>query len=302
MRIRIDIGGTKLHAAAFDRGGELHLRCRIPTPRGDYAATFDAIAHLVEPIESELGRRCTPGFGIPGNISAASGLIKNAYISPFNRRPLDRNLAARFDRPIRLINDTNCFALSEARGGAAAGAKIIFDAILGTGCGRGIVLRGKPLTDTAAVSGELGDNPLPWPEDEEIPGLLCDYGKHGRIETLISRTGLSRQNATSPSEQFSAEKIVARAEKGDILSISRMERNESRLDRACAAIINVIDPDIIVLGVGMSHVTRLYQIIPAQWSYWLFSGRVITKLRLPWFGDSSGGGGAAWLWPEGVAL
>ena len=169
----------------------MHLRCRIPTPRGDYAATVDAIAHLVEPIESELGQRCTLVFGIPGNISAASGLIKNAYSSPFKRRPLDRNLAARFDRPVRLMNDTNIFALSEARGGAAAGAKIVFDAILGTGTGCGIVVRGELLTDTAAVSGELGDNPLPWPEDEEIPGLLCDYGKHGCIETFISGTGLS---------------------------------------------------------------------------------------------------------------
>tara|TARA_Y100001933_G_scaffold259267_1_gene308751 strand:- start:85 stop:666 length:582 start_codon:yes stop_codon:yes gene_type:complete len=193
MRIRIDIGGTKLEAAAFDRGGELRLRCRIPTPCGDYAATVDAIAHLVEPIESELCQRCTLGFGIPGNISAASGLTKNAYSSPFNHHPHDRNMAARFDLPIRLMNDTNCFALIETRGGAAAGAKIVFDAILSTDCRSGIV-------------------------------------------------------------------------------------------------------------VGMSHVTRLYQIIPAQWSYRLFSDRVITKLRLPWFGDSSAVCGAAWLWPEGVAL
>ena len=162
MRIRIDIGGTKLESAAFDWDGKLHLRCRISTPRGNYAATVDAIARLVEPIESELGQRCTLGSGIPGNISAASGLTKNAYSSPLNRRPLDRNMAARFNRPVALMNDTNCFALSGARVGVAAGAKIVFDTILGTsiGCGSGIVLRGELLTDTAAVSGEFGDIPF----------------------------------------------------------------------------------------------------------------------------------------------
>ena len=302
MRIRIDIGGTKLEAAAFDRGDKLRLRCRIPTPCGDYAATVDAIAHLVEPIESELCQRCTLGFGIPGNISDASGLIKNAYSSPFNHHPLDRNMAARFDRPVRLVNDTNCFALPEARGGAAAGAKIIFDAILGTGSGSGIVVRGELLTDTAAVSGELGDNPLPWPEGEEIPALLCDYGKHGCIETFISGTGLSRQNAISIGEQFSAEKIMARTEKSDTLSISSMGRYESCVARAFAPIINVIDPDFIVLGGGTANVTRLYENIKAKWSDLVFSTGVTTKLRLPWFGDSSGVCGAAWLWPEGVAL
>ena len=302
MRISIDIGGRKLEAAAFDRDGELHLRCRIPTPRGDYAATVDAIAHLVEPIESELGQRCTLGLGIPGNISAASGLIKNAYSSPFNRRPLDRNLAARFDRPVRLMNDANCLALSEARGGVAAGAKTVFDKVLSTRCGSGIVVHGELLTDTAAVSGELDDNPLPWPEDEETPGLLCCYGKHGCIETFISGNGLYHQQATYVGEQLGAKEIVARSEKGDILSISSMEHCESRLARAFAANINVIDSDIIVLGEGISNYSRLYNTPPPQWPNWVLSDRVTTKSRLPWIGDSSRVRGAACLWPEGVAL
>ena len=302
MRIRIDIGGTKLEAAAFDRDGEFHLRRRIPTPRGDYATTVGAIAHLVELIELELGRQCTLGFAIPGTISPATGLIKNAYNSPFNRHPLDRNMAARFDRPVRLMNYTNYFPLSESHGGAAAVAEIVFGAILGTGCGSGIVVRGELLNYTNGVSGESRDNPLPWPEDKEIPGLLCDYGKHGCIEIFISGSGLSRQHATSIGEQFSAEEIVARAEKGDTLSISSMERYESRVARAFAPIINVIDPDFIVLGGGMSNVTRLYANIPAQWSDLAFSDRVTTQLRPPRFGDLNGVRGAACLWPEGIAL
>ncbi len=268
MRIGIDIGGTKLEAAALDGDGGLHLRRRVPTPRGDYAATVEAIAELVESIESELGRRCTLSFGIPGTISPATGLIKNAYNSPFNGHPLGRDLATRFNRPVRQMNDANCFALSEAHGGAAAGAEIVFGAILGTGCGSGIVVRGELLTGANAVSGEWGHNPLPWPKDNEIPGLRCDCGKHGCIETFISVTGLSRQHTASTSEQLSAEEIVA--------------------------------PDVIVLGGGMSNVARLYENIPAQWSDWVFSNRVTTQLRPPRLGDSSGVRGAAWLWPEGV--
>lgn len=300
MRIGIDIGGTKLEAAALDRDGELHLRRRTPTPRGDYDATLEAIATLVGSIESELGRRCTLGFGIPGTISPATGLIKNAYNSPFNGRPLDQDLATRFGRPVRLMNDANCFALSEAHGGAAADAEIVFGAILGTGCGSGIVVRGELLTGANAVSGEWGHNPLPWPEDEEVPGLLCDCGKNGCIETFISGTGLARQHAATAGERRSAQEIVARAEDGDAPSLRSVERYESQLSRALAAIINVIDPNVIVLGGGMSNVARLYKNIPAQWLKWVFSDSVTTQLRPPRFGDSSGVRGAAWLWPEGV--
>ena len=300
MRIGVDIGGTKLEAAAIDGEGTLHLRRRVTTPRKDYDATIEAIAELVNTIEAELGHRCSLGFGIPGTISQATGLVKNAYNSPFNGRDLHHDLAERFGRPIRLMNDANCFSISETKGGAAAGAEIVFGAILGTGCGSGIVAHGQLLVGPNSICGEWGHNSIPWPEADEWPGLKCDCGKRGCIETFISGTGLSRQHAIDTGEELQAQEIVARAEAGQVASNYSLERYESRLARALASIINILDPNVIVLGGGMSNVSRLFENVPKLWSDWVFSDTFTTELRAPKFGDSSGVRGAAWLWPESV--
>ena len=299
MRIGIDIGGTKLESAAIDAQGNVRVRRRVATPKGDYAGTIDAIFDLVSSIEKEIGGAHSLGFGIPGTISPATGLVKNAYNSPFNGRPLDRDLASRFDRPVRLMNDANCFSLSEAKDGAGEGCRIVFGAILGTGCGSGITVDGELLTGANAISGEWGHNPLPWPKKDELPGLECDCGKLGCIETYLSGTGLERQHAALINNRITAEEIVSLADAGNAQAECSLALFEDRLARALATIINVIDPDAIVLGGGLSNVTRLYENVPKIWSQWVFSDGVDTQLLPPKFGDSSGVRGAAWLWPEG---
>lgn len=301
MRIGVDVGGTKLEVAAIRPDGSIARRQRCATPARNYAAAIEAIAGLVEAVEAEVGGGHPVGFGIPGAISPANGLVKNAYNAPFNGHPLDRDLAARLGRPVRLMNDANCFALSEARDGAAAGARVVFGAILGTGCGGGIVVGGELLVGPNAVAGEWGHNPLPWPEDAERPGLACDCGRHGCIETFISGRGLSRHHAAATGDRLAAHEIVARAEAGDPGAEASLARYEDRLARALASVVNLLDPDVIVLGGGMSNVARLYRTVPALWGRWVFSDRVDTPLRPPKYGDSSGVRGAAWLWPESAA-
>ena len=296
MRIGVDIGGTKLEAAAMNAGGELLLRRRTATPRGNYEAVVEAIAELVRSVEAELDQECSLGFGIPGTISPATGLVKNAFNSPFNGHPLDKDLAARFGRPVKLMNDANCFALSEARDGAGAGHAVVFGAILGTGCGSGIVIDGNVLGGRNAVAGEWGHNPLPWADGTDRPGLPCDCGKIGCIETYISGTGLTRQHAEQTEQTLPAVQIVENAQNGCTAALRSLARYEDQLARALASIINVIDPDVIVLGGGMSNVERLYANVPALWANWVFSDRVDTPLRPPLYGDSSGVRGAAWLW------
>lgn len=299
MRIGIDIGGTKLESAAIDAQGNVRVRRRVATPKGDYVGTIDAIFDLVTSIEQEIGGAHPLGFGIPGTISPATGLVKNAYNSPFNGHPLDRDLASRFDRPVRLMNDANCFALSEANDGAGAGCRIVFGAILGTGCGSGITVNRELLIGANAISGEWGHNPLPWPKKDELPGLECDCGKLGCIETYISGTGLERQHAALTKNRMTAEEIVSLADAGIAQAECSLALYEDRLARALASIINVIDPDAIVLGGGLSNVSRLYKNVPQIWSQWVFSDAVDTQLLPPKFGDSSGVRGAAWLWPDG---
>jgi fructokinase len=295
VRIGIDLGGTKIEGVALDRAGAIAARRRIPTPQGDYEGTIRAIAELVQHLEHETGTRGSVGLGTPGILSKATGLVKNANSTCLNGQPLDRDLEAALDRPVRIENDANCFALSEASDGAAAGRGTVFGVILGTGTGGGIVLNGRVLRGRNAVGGEWGHNPLPWPEASEQPGALCYCGLRGCIETWLSGSGLARDYA--PADTSDAVEVVTRAKSGDPAAVSCLDRYVHRLARSLATIINVLDPDAIVLGGGLSGIERLYTDVPLQWSRFVFSDRVETELLPPRFGDTSGVRGAAWLWP-----
>lgn len=297
MRIGIDLGGTKIEAIVLDGDGRERARLRVPTPAGDYAATVAAIAELVTELEAETGRGASVGIGMPGALSPASGLVKNANSTWLNGRPLDRDLEDALGRPIRLENDANCFAVSEAADGAAAGAAVVFGVILGTGVGGGIVIDGRPLKGRNAIAGEWGHNPLPWPEDDERPGPACYCGLAGCIETFLSGPGLARDFAAATGETATAADIAKRAAAGEAAAEAALARYERRLARALASIINVLDPDAIVLGGGLSNLARLYDNVPRLWGRWVFSDRVDTPLRRNRHGDSSGVRGAAWLWP-----
>ncbi len=297
MRIGVDLGGTKIEAIALDTDGTELLRRRVPTPRGDYDATIRAIVALVDAFEQQLGRRGSIGIGIPGTISPSTALVKNANSVWLNRRPLSKDLTDALRRPVRLANDANCFALSEATDGAAAGAGVVFGVIIGTGTGGGIVVHGRVLTGPNAVAGEWGHNPLPWPSPEELPGPPCYCGKKGCVETFLSGPGLARDYRGADSDAADAEEIVARALRGDRAAESALDRYEHRMARALASLINVLDPDVIVLGGGMSKIERLYERVPRIWSRFVFSDEVATALVRARHGDSSGVRGAAWLWP-----
>lgn len=297
MRIGVDIGGTKIEAAAIAADGAIVVCKRIPTPATDYAAAIEAIAGVVESIESEIGARCTVGLGIPGTVSPATGLIKNAPNSPFNGYPMDRDLERRLARPLRLMNDANCFALSEAVDGNAAEAESVFGAILGTGCGGGLVIDGKPVRGHNAIAGEWGHNPLPWPRPDELPGNRCNCGKRGCIETFLSGPGFAAHHNAAHGDSLTPEQVATHAADGEPGARASLEIYEDRLARALAGVINVFDPAVIVLGGGMSNVERLYDAVPRLWDRWVFSDRVDTRLVPPRHGDSSGVRGAAWLWP-----
>jgi fructokinase len=292
----VDVGGTKLEAAVLDASGAIVTRRRIATPPA-YDAALTALTGLVTAMEQEVGARCNVGFGIPGAISPATGLVKNAYNSPFVGQPLDRDLEKRLGRPIRVMNDANCFALSEAVDGSARGARVVFGVILGTGCGGGIVVDGAPLTGVNAIAGEWGHNPLPWAEADERPGRTCSCGKQGCIETFLSGTGFAAHHNAAHGTALEAHEIVERAEAGEAAAAASLARYEDRLARALAGVINLLDPDVIVLGGGMSKTATLYDRVPRLWGRWIFSDRVDTRLLPPRFGDSSGVRGAAWLWP-----
>ena len=285
MRIGIDLGGTKIEALALDGSREVARR-RVPTPRGDYEATIATVSTLVR----ELGAG-TVGVGIPGALSRVSGLVKNANSTWLIGRPLKQDLEQAIGREVRLENDANCFALSEATDGAGAGAEVVFGVILGTGVGGGIMVRGRVLTGPNAIAGEWGHNPLPAPAREDLPLPACYCGRSGCIETYLSGPGLAADHFRFTGESLNAEEIVAR--RGEALC-----RYEARLARALASVINVLDPDVIVLGGGMSNVERLYTEVPRLWSKDVFSDHVATRLVRNAHGDSSGVRGAAWLWDE----
>ena len=298
VRIGIDLGGTKIEAIALARRGRVLVRRRIRAPREDYAATIGAVTGLVGAIEAELGRRASVGVGIPGAVSPATGRIKNANSTWLIGRFLDRDLAAALGRPVRLSNDANCFALSEAVDGAAAGAYLVFGAILGTGVGGGIAVERRPLLGRNAIAGEWGHNPLPWPRDDERPGPPCYCGRHGCIETLLSGPGLEHDYAAATGARATAQDIARRAAAGDAAAEAALDRYEDRLARALAHVVNIVDPDVIVLGGGVSNLARLYESVPRRMAPYVFSDRFDTAIVPPRHGDSSGVRGAAWLWAE----
>jgi fructokinase len=297
IRIGIDLGGTKIEAIALEGDGTIRVRRRVPAPRGDYRATITALRDLTQAVESEAGTTGPVGVGIPGTISPATGLIKNANSVWLIGHPLDRDLAEATGRPVRLANDANCFALSEASDGAGAGHGVVFGAILGTGCGSGIVVDGRIVSGPNSIAGEWGHNPLPWPLPDELPGPKCYCGKFGCQETYMAGTGLERDFREQTGRDLKGVDIVAAAEAGDVQAEAALQRYEHRLARGLAAIINVVDPDIVVLGGGMSNQDRLYRNVPKLWGAFVFSDTVATPLVKNRHGDSSGVRGAAWLWP-----
>jgi len=305
IRIGIDLGGTKTEGIALDRDGNQMARRRVPTPRDDYAATVRTIVQLVAALEAECGAtaKASVGVGIPGIISPATGLVKNANSTWLIGHPFDRDLATALGRPVRVENDANCLAVSEAADGAGAGCPVVFAAILGTGCGSGIVVHGRPLSGRNAVAGEWGHNPLPWPRawphGDERPGPACYCGKHGCLETFVSGPGFAADHHAATGETLAAEEIIARAAAGDPAARASFDRLTDRLGRGLAAVVNLLDPDVIVLGGGLSNVDALYAALPPLIERWAFSDRIDTPVRRAVHGDSSGVRGAAWLWrPE----
>jgi predicted NBD/HSP70 family sugar kinase len=295
LRLGIDLGGTKTEIVALNDVGRELLRKRVTTKRGDYDATLQTIVSLAEEAERELGDRGSVGIGTPGAISAATGLMRNCNSTWINGKPLRDDLIQRLDRDVQIENDANCFALSEATDGAGGGHRVVFGVILGTGVGGGVVVDGKLLSGPNRIAGEWGHNPLPWPRDDERPGPACYCGKNGCIETFLCGPALSRDHARHNGIEISSREIVTAAAHGEACSLASLERYEDRLARALAHVINILDPDVIVLGGGMSNITRWYERVPELWAQWVFSDRVDTVLLPNRHGDSSGVRGAAWL-------
>jgi predicted NBD/HSP70 family sugar kinase len=297
-RIGVDLGGSKIEIVALDPAGRELLRRRVPTPRDDYAATLAAVAVLVQETEASLGvarGTASVGIGTPGSLSRATGCLRNSNSTCLNGQPIVEDLQARLGRAVAVANDANCFALSEAVDGAGRGAGVVFGVILGTGVGGGWVVHGRVLEGPNGIAGEWGHTPLPSPRDDERPGPPCYCGRRGCIETWLSGPGLARDHAGGADGPRDAEPVVAAAEAGDARALATLERYEERLARALAQVINVVDPDVIVLGGGMSNVARLYREVPRLWGPHVFSDRVDTRLARNAHGDSSGVRGAAWL-------
>ena len=301
IRIGIDLGGTKIEGLALDPNGAELARLRIPTPQHDYAATVQAIASVVRDLEARIGKQtgepASVGVGIPGTIVRATGLVKNANSTWLIGQPLERDLTAALNRPVACANDANCLAVSEATDGAAAGAELVFAVILGTGCGGGIAIHGNVRVGPNGVSGEWGHNPLPWATPAELPGPLCYCGQRGCLETWISGTGLANDHARVTGQQLTGPQIVAAASTKPTAEASLI-RLEDRIGRALASVVNLLDPDVIVLGGGLSQLDRLYTNIPPLIERHLFGGGTLaTPILKAKHGDASGVRGAAWLWP-----
>jgi fructokinase len=299
MRIGIDLGGTKIEALAIDEKGTELARHRIDAPRDDYAASINAMAGLVHRLEQETGRVGTVGAGIPGSISDKTGLVKNSNSTWLNGQPLHQDLSIALAREVRVANDANCLAISEATDGAAAGKRVVFGVILGTGCGGGVAFNGQVHAGPNGVAGEWGHNPLSWQHPDEYPGPLCYCGKRGCMEMLVSGTGVARDYEQSTGKQKTAREIIADFEAGDAVAAAVVERFEDRLARGLAQVINILDPDVVVVGGGLSQVQHLYQSIPKRLPAYVFGGEADTPILQAKHGDSSGVRGAAWLWPNG---
>ena len=295
LRFGVDLGGTKIEIIALGPDGRERLRRRIATPQEDYRAILAAVAGLVREAEAEMNDTGSVGIGTPGSISRATGLLRGSNSICLNGKPIRTDLEGLLGRTVQITNDANCFALSEATDGGGAGAEVVFGVILGTGVGAGIAVRGRVLTGPNAIAGEWGHNPLPWPRDDERPGPPCFCGHSGCIETLLSGPGLERDHLEVTGERLISLDIAARASAGDSACEASMRRYEERLARSLAHVINILDPDTIVLGGGMSNIDRLYRSIPELWMSWVFSDRVDTNLVRHVHGDSSGVRGAAWL-------
>ena len=298
MLIGIDLGGTKIEGIALSGNGEELLRKRVPTPAGDYQATLRTISDLVDDLESSLNEKGSVGICTPGAISPATGLLKNSNSVCMNGKPVYQDLSSLLKRDIRIANDANCFALSETTDGAAADADVVFGVIVGTGTGAGVVVKGQVLGGPNAIAGEWGHNPLPWPQDNERPGPACYCGKYGCIETWLSGPGMGCDYLNLTGHALEAKQIVLLASSGDESAGLCLQRYEDRMARSLAHVINILDPNVIVLGGGMGNIDRLYSNVPGLWGQYVFSDRVDTKLVAPKFGDSSGVRGAAWLWQE----
>lgn len=296
LRIGIDLGGTKIEVLALDQSGQEVWRKRQATPQGDYQATLGVMRDLVVEVEAMRGEAGTVGVGTPGAVSRATGRLKNSNSVCLNGQPLVADLERLLDRPIRIANDADCFALSEAVDGAAKGKGVVFGVILGTGVGGGVVVQGRLLQGPNGIAGEWGHNPLPWPNPDEWPGSECYCGKRGCIETFLSGPGLARDYRQLTGLSLTGPEMLTRAEAGDSACEAAFVRYENRLARALAHVINLLDPDAIVLGGGLSNCQRLYRNVPAVWQDFVFSDRVDTRLLPPVHGDSSGVRGAAWLW------
>jgi len=302
VRIGIDLGGTKIEFVALERDGrELH-RHRVPTPRGDYDGTIRAIKQGVEQIERELQRSATVGVGIPGTISRITHTVKNANSTWMNGKPFDRDLCNALGREVRCANDANCLAVSEATDGAGAGKRLVFAVILGTGCGGGLAVDGRVHNGRNGVAGEWGHTVLPWMRPEEFPGPACYCGLRGCIETWISGTGLEEDYARATKTKLRGKEIISRCEEGEADAVACVKRYEDRLTRSLSQLVNILDPDVIVLGGGVSQVPRLYQNVPNRLKDYVFGREADTPVLVAKHGDASGVRGAAWLWPiENVA-
>lgn len=300
MRIGIDLGGTKTEVIALDDAGEQRFRHRLPTPREDYQQTIETIAALVDMAEQATGQTGRVGIGIPGSLSPYTGVVKNANSTWLNGQPFDNDVSRRLKREVRLANDANCLAVSEAVDGAAAGAQTVFAVIIGTGCGAGVALNGRAHIGGNGTAGEWGHNPLPWMDDDELryrEEIPCYCGKQGCIETFISGTGFATDYQRLSGKALKGDEIIRLVDAQDAVAELALSRYELRLAKALSHVVNILDPDVIVLGGGMSNVERLYKTVPSLMKSFVFGGECETPVRKAQHGDSSGVRGAAWLWP-----
>lgn len=296
VRFGIDLGGTKIEGVALGPDDVELCRHRWPTPRNDYAATIETVASIIGALEADTGTRGSVGIGMPGSLSPRTRVVQNANSTWLNGRPFDRDVEARLARPVRFANDANCFALSEAADGAAVGASMVLGVILGTGCGGGLVHHGRIIDGPRGIGGEWGHNPLPWAGPDERPGPLCWCGRFGCMETWVSGPAIAADHARATGESFTVEEIAHRAGLKDAAAQATLDRHASRLARGLAAMVNVFDPDVIVLGGGLSQLTHLYAQLPALISPHIFADDTHVTIRPPRWGDASGGRGAARLW------